>query len=212
MRKQILRVILLIPLLYTYWLAAGVLKSVMGLIAFLSFWAVHFSFIWICVSMKCTYDQNINSKLGWLALHHFLLEVAMIMNLFVFIVYWILVHDDVHSRFADDPAVMYFMSVVHIYPIFCGLGNFYITDVRMIYSHWKGQAIFGITYCTINCLESWRRGKSLYWFLDWKDYKSPLYCSIAITCYVMIFFFLAYLSHIINPEIESSTNDDDVKT
>lgn len=44
--------------------------------------------------------------------------------------------------------------------------------------HAKLVTSIGAFYCCVNLMATKTRNKPLYWFLTWKDYKSPLICFI----------------------------------
>ena len=48
------------------------------------------------------------------------------------------------------------------------------SNTILMVRHVRGLAIFGIAYSLVNFVLTKKKGKPLYWFLDWKDYKSLL--------------------------------------
>ena len=56
-----------------------------------------------------------------------------------------------------------------------------------------------------------RRGKPLYWFIDWKDHWSVIYCSIIGVVFATFFYFSAILDEKITGRSSLKKNDNMVE-
>ena len=74
------------------------------------------------------------------------------------------------------------------------LVNYYYTDVRLCPSHWKSICVLAVAYSLVNWYATWKQGEPLYWFLDWKDYKSPLISACLCAFFSALFYYGALLS------------------
>mmetsp|Transcript_844 Transcript_844/g.885 ORF Transcript_844/g.885 Transcript_844/m.885 type:complete len:150 (-) Transcript_844:33-482(-) len=122
-----------------------------------------------------------------MAWHHALFELSLIMNIIVTVVYFSLLHDEVHAIFEGQPFVQVHMKIIHLAPLLTSFVNFYLTDIVFIRRHYKALVAFGTMYLTINFIGTKMIGKPLYSFLTWKDYTSIL-ISAAILLLGVIFF------------------------
>mmetsp|Transcript_24075 Transcript_24075/g.28170 ORF Transcript_24075/g.28170 Transcript_24075/m.28170 type:complete len:100 (+) Transcript_24075:67-366(+) len=54
----------------------------------LSHWGLWLTTLWVCISLKCAFDRQIEGKSGWLSANHILFELVTPMNLLITVVYW----------------------------------------------------------------------------------------------------------------------------
>ena len=62
--------------------------------------------------------------------------------------------------------------LLHSLPIIASLYNFYTIDAVIKQDHVYAFLSVEVIYMIINYQQTCARGKPLYWFLDWKDYKT----------------------------------------
>ena len=95
--------------------------------------------------------------------------------------YWPILHPKIDSYVTPgDNFLLYHMYCVHSLPFFSSLINVLVSRVNFIPSHDIYYMISGACYSVANFLGTCYRGKPLYPFLDWTDYKSVLFCVILI--------------------------------
>ena len=73
-------------------LAIGFTARPICLVEFLTGWTLLLQTLSMIVTIKCSLDPNINSKIGWLALCHTLFEILLCLNCLVLFVYWPVIH------------------------------------------------------------------------------------------------------------------------
>ena len=83
-----------------------------------------------------------------LAVTHTAFELATILNFVVVIMYWSLIHNAVIEQF--EGLAWFHMFVVHIFPAGSTLVNFYLTDIALVTSHWKGFVPVAVVYTAVN--------------------------------------------------------------
>ena len=86
------------------------------------------------------------------------------------------------------------MYTVHIFPALAYALNYKCTDLEFRVDHWQFILPISVLYCVINYYETTSRGRPLYWFLTWEDYKSPLICSIISLVIVLVWIGIAKLT------------------
>lgn len=74
-----------------------------------------------------------------------------------------------------------------------------ISDAVLRRGHVKMVVGISAIYGYVNYIETLKRGKPLYWFLDWKDEKSIIIYSFLIFIFSLFWFALAYMTEIIKP-------------
>lgn len=84
--------------------------------------------LFLVISLKCSTDSEIKSKLNWLAVHHLTFEMLCPLNFLVFTVYWSVLRDSVLLT-CDTPAKQIHTTVVHLLPMLFNLVAFYCTDI-----------------------------------------------------------------------------------
>ena len=84
----------------------------------------------------------------------------------------------------EEPIRQMHYRVCHITPIVCTLINFYMTDVVMKKSHWWLPLPFLVYYNVLYFIFVKISGTVPYWFADWKDYKTPIFCLLCASLLV----------------------------
>ena len=138
----------------------------------------------------CSFDPKIDSKPGWLTLIHMVTELATSFNVVVVMIYWSVLHNlaiETMSKEENPDVKCLHMYLVHTFPIIANLLVLSTMDVKFATYHWKAFIPIALVYGTINCFTTLKSGKPLYYFLDWKDYKTPLIL-IAITAVFALLF------------------------
>lgn len=92
-------------------------------------------------------------------------------------VYWPILHPLVHKELDPNEIFLWFHMVsIHSLPFFSVAINVTISKTTFIPSHGIYYMITGLLYSFVNYLGCLYRGKALYPFLPWTDYKSILFC------------------------------------
>ena len=68
-----------------------------------------------------------------------------------------------------------------------------LNKTKLIKSHYKLVVVIASIYIFVNYLSTKRRGRPLYWFLTWDDWKSPVIALVLIGSASFIFYSLAFL-------------------
>ena len=102
-----------------------------------------------------------------MAAHHLIFEVCLIMNTIVGLVYWSVLYESEMKKNEGDAISTRHSLMLHSLPLVSCLVNFLITDIVMVYSHFKGMLLIGFVYMVVNYLVYLTTGTILYWFLDW---------------------------------------------
>ena len=116
------------------------------------------------------------------SLHHLFYTLSQFTCVIVMIVYWGVTHEkhlkDIQKENKGDEIQIAISTqhayIVHIVPQVCSLILLLTSNTILMVRHVRGLAIFGIAYSLVNFVLTKKKGKPLYWFLDWKDYKSLL--------------------------------------
>ena len=118
-------------------------------------------------------------------------------------IYWSLLHELALIKYAGNTCQINQLYFVHLFPTIAMGLLWFTTDIRLDSSHGLKLSPIALIYCFINFVATKVRGKPLYWFLDWEDYKSPL-ISLAITAtFVIAFQGIASLSHLAKPKAKT---------
>ena len=126
-----------------------------------------------------------------MTLHHLLLEFTSILNVFVMVIYWSLVHE-VEMKdpiFINNKYKRWHMYVVHIIPALFFVINVAISDVLLIKKHVLLYLIPGVLYAYVNYLATLKAGKPLYFFIDWiNDFDGAIKITVGLNAAVIFVF------------------------
>ena len=161
---------------------------------FFTCWAYELTIVINVLVIWYSFDCKIDEKKGWLAVLHILIEITTMANVVVVLIYWLVIHQKAMEAFAGDQVKIVHMHLCHTFPAISNLIILYTTDVQLVPSHWKTLVLISFIYCAINYYVTLARGKPLYHFLDWKDYKSPLICVGMSVFFSGLYILLAKLS------------------
>lgn len=81
---------------------------------------------------------------------------------------------------------------IHALPFACTLLNFSVTDVVVKAKHTMTLGTVGVAYSFYNWFMVKRRGEPIYWFLDWKDHKTPLILAMLTLASCLVFYLLSF--------------------
>jgi hypothetical protein len=147
------------------------------------------------------YSPHLNAKNApnMHSLHHLFYTFSLFTSVIVMIVYWGMTHEahlrDIKKEYKgnEDQIAISTMHayIVHIVPQICSLILFLTSNTILMVKHMKGLAIFGITYSITNFIITKKRGKPLYWFLDWKDHKTLILLFVLHVVFLSMFFGMA---------------------
>ena len=195
--KLAIRLVALSMLLFNFYFAVAYFDPY-GLITFFTNWNLEVTFGLILIIIWKSFDKEIGDRKGWLCAIHLLTEVSCVTNLLTVIVYFSVIHPDAMERFKDNQMRILHMYLVHTFPAF-GLGViFATTDIQMTPSHCKSFVPLGLIYAITNYIGTLQRGKPLYFFLTWEDYKSPLICVALTFIFTSLYWLVAHASILFN--------------
>ena len=120
-------------------------------------------------------------------------------NIVVISVFWSLLYNEAIEDCKGDKWEIFNVYYAHIVPGASTFINFMISDAVLRRGHVKMVVGISRIYGYVNYIETLKRGKPLYWFLDWKDEKSIIIYSFLIFIFSLFWFALAYMTEIIKP-------------
>ena len=122
------------------------------------------------------------------------------MNLVTVIIYWSVLHKSQLKKYKGDTIRTMHQYWIHIFPALGIVVNFYFTDVRMCKEHYQAILVMCVAYSFTNFFAvRVLGGEPLYWFLDWKDIKSPLIIFMITATFTMAYVKMAELSYCYKP-------------
>ena len=144
---------------------------------------------------------NIKNAPNMHCLHHLFYTLSLFTSVIVTLVYWGLTHKkhlkDIEKKYEGNQLQIEISIthayIIHIVPQFCAFILFLTSNTILISKHMKGMVGFGITYSIVNFIQTKRRGKPLYWWLDWKDYNSILVLLALHAVFLVVFYGMAKL-------------------
>ena len=166
---------------------------------FISNWPCFTSMGHLLLTMKLSQDKHAEKQHFQLIFAHFLFTFTLVASLIVVPIYWSVIHDKALRHFEGNTCRTNNLYFVHIFPLISLLLNWFVTDIRLYKEQWKTFIPVWVIYSTINCIATVQRGVPLYWFLDWKDLKSPLICLTVMIVFSAVFYFIAIMSHHCKP-------------
>ena len=122
-------------------------------------------------------------------------EFCLPTNLAVVLVYWPVLHASAMEEFKDEPLRCIHYRVCHITPLLCTLINFYLTDIVMKKSHWKLLVPWLIYYNCLYFAFVKITGLVPYWFANWKDWKTPVFCALCGLLLISLYLILCYITN-----------------
>lgn len=131
-------------------------------------------------------------SLGLLALHHIAFELSVLTNTITMVIYWSLLHKETINSVdvSGHPIRFFHVYFCHIAPGMFVLTNFLISDVVMESSHVGCYVSPFILYCYNNYLESMKRGKAIYSFMNFVDDFQGAIRNLAIVYTVSILYYV----------------------
>lgn len=110
--------------------------------------------------------------------------------------YWTIIHEknlmECKSLANGDKeyyeAMVVQSCLIHLIPGICISCLLYINQTVLIRRHSYLLLVFGLFYGISNYFAVKKRGKPLYWFLTWEDYRSPLIMLTIIGVFTGIFY------------------------
>ena len=87
--------------------------------------------------------------------------------------------------------------ICHITPVACSLINFYMTDIVIKPSHYWILYPFLVYYNLIYFIYIKVTGIIPYWFVDWKDYKTPVFCVLCGMLLIAVYFLVSGATYLI---------------
>ena len=81
---------------------------------------------------------------------------------------------------------------IHAVPLIATLLNYCVTDVVVKAKHCATVFIIGIAYSVYNWYVVRKTGVPVYWFLDWKDHRTPLILMMLTLASTGFFYFLSF--------------------
>ena len=140
---------------------------------------------------------------GWLAVTHLAFTACLFLHFVVMLVYWGMIHKKAIGDF--DGLGRVHMYTVHIVPAIAFAMNWAATDVVLFQGHRVGLTALSVLYCALNCYETLKTGKPLYWFLTWQDIWSPLICAMIIGCVNLVHGAFVQVSALVKPQMNIKT-------
>ena len=160
----------------------------------------------------CSYahrDFGVREKPALLGTVHSLFTLAAICNSIVCFIYWPFLHESALEQMNGHRGRVLHMYHGHALPTMSLLLMWYLTELRICKSHWKMILYITVFYAPINFYTTMSRGYALYWFLDWKDYKTPTIIFVIATLAIGYFHLLAvgtYMAKPLSAERKSKPN------
>mmetsp|Transcript_6537 Transcript_6537/g.11061 ORF Transcript_6537/g.11061 Transcript_6537/m.11061 type:complete len:248 (-) Transcript_6537:43-786(-) len=176
-----------------------------------SLWFIFFSAL-VGLLLGANPGYSVSSRPHLHALHHVFYTLMLFTQPVVMTVYWGLVHEkhlkDITTEYRSDPLRLdqkvQHAYLVHTLPAFCSLGLMLLNKSVLLKKHSWFLVAFGILYTTSNFVVTKQRGKPLYWFLDWQDYKSVLIAVAINFTFFSLFFLTAALDQAIQGTCQES--------
>ena len=163
-------------------------------------WNMWLTMLHFLLMVKCystAFHQR--TKPVWLALAHVTFELAMITNAIMVVIYWNFLHQISLEKFKGNFWRTLHMYIVHSFPMLAILTIWYTNELRICRNHWKFLAMFTPIYAAKNYYHFSVTGEVLYFFLNWEDYKTPMYFAMITFVASIWFMILAELSYIVKP-------------
>ena len=135
------------------------------------------------------------------AAHHICYTIMIFLTPAVVLIYWNFIHE-VHLKNIERdwghlpellPHCIMHTYIVHIAPGVCAFILMIISDTVLIRRHSRGLHYFSGFYCFSNFVSAKMKGRPLYWFLTWEDWKSPAICVVLDLVFVVLFYGIALL-------------------
>ena len=150
----------------------------------LTYWGLFSTTLLMIISLKCSFDEQIHKKRGWLRAHHVLFEVFVPLNLLITTVYYSVLVGPVIASCNGDYIWMLHSYLIHIVPLASTILLYSVTDIVMVAEHAKVLFPIGIVYGFYNYYVVASTGELIYWFLTWEDLTSPLIIiGLDLACY-----------------------------
>ena len=107
-------------------------------------------------------------------IHHVLYSLSILMNLFVVIIYWFILHKGQMEKHKDFPGRIFHLYYVHSTPAFACLVNSYITNCVLNKDFWKIIPVISTVYYVVLFVQIQTTGKILYFFITFRDIWTPI--------------------------------------
>ena len=161
-------------------------------------WTLIITLTNLIATLLCTHGgEKTQPKL---AAAHLTFELGIIMNIVTILLYWTLLHKSALKKYKGDAIRTLHQYTIHIFPAVGMLVNFCVTDVRMCPKHYVFILGISVAYCFTNFFTVKVLGSEpLYWFLDWKDYKSPTICLAICVTFTTAYIKLAEMTQSVKP-------------
>ena len=150
------------------------------------------SFLGLIISRNL--DNNLENAPNLHALHHLMYTLMLFMTPIVVIMYWGVVHEKYMEEIKaenSDPSVISeqinHSYVSHSVPGICAFLLLLISDTVLIQRHCWFLVLFCSIYSFQNYLTVKQKGKPLYWFMTWQDWRSPALCTAITAFFVALF-------------------------
>ena len=156
---------------------------------------LHFLLMVNCYSSKVHH----RTKPRWLALAHMTFELAMITNIIMVVIYWTFLHQISIEKFKENYWRTVHMYIVHSFPMLAIMTLWYANELRVCRSHWKILFVLSPVYALKNYYHFSLTGEVLYFFLNWEDYKTPMYFAMITFIACIWFMIMAELSYMVRP-------------
>ena len=85
-----------------------------------------------------------------LAIAHIINEIAVMINLLVFIVHWGMIHFKTIDEFRAFPVQYYHLHAIHTIPALSTFINKLLTKINLVAGHYKIFPVLAIVYSSIN--------------------------------------------------------------
>eukprot|EP00347_Sterkiella_histriomuscorum_P010416 403376386 len=194
---QVLRSLMLVILIGIY-LASFFMQPFYVHYVYVTYWALHFSFIALLLSMTAATDKHNLSLREWSLITT---ELAMTLTIVSALFYWAIVRDDLYQNYdwgiKQDKYFIIFLSFLHLGPLFITFFNFLLSDVSFLTRDVGLIILFGIAYVIFNFLVSKLSGVPIYPFITWYNVKSFVSAIVFILVLGGIFMFLVAFSSVL---------------
>ena len=103
-------------------------------------------------------------------------ELVQVIQLIITIVYWIALHEHMLQMIAPlNSALLYHLLVhIHWFPLTAITMCVFLSTNVFIPAHATYLFKLGVVYLPVNAFGTWQRGKPIYPFLPWTDYKTAV--------------------------------------
>ena len=128
-----------------------------------------------------------------LRLSHVLTEFSMVMQLIIFIIYWVAIHHKLeHYIKLNGLFFEFYMIVIHVQP-FCSITfDFIFSKYKMHLSDIKYFMLFSILFGVNNCVQTLLFPRRPYPFLMWNSWFDIITIGILVAIF-LFFYYIMYL-------------------